>query len=707
MEENKEIKEESVVTKRKKAKIAVISLCAILVLLLGLQVYASVNGYGNVFFMIKNLITTGTLSGEEEIFSDKDITLSYKSIELAEGLKIQANRLEIKDGKSSLYLSIKSQDGEPLPLKYVISTLNHGESKITGNKPKDTDYYSYEDILTLDYEVDEKEVITLKIKDSSDKELRTLEINLETREITITGESNIKKISKIELRKYLDLFTQLNNGANTSDALIYMAKAFEINADELIDNDDLKFAKDNLTDRAFTNAIIKEFYGDKAKFEFVKNPYLGSKGEEGPNVEVLKGILGWEFDEENDSYRALTAGEDYRYGRCLKIEDISYENEVYTVKYIYILLTDNDQFEDNLENLPQYETTIKLKRDDNQIYSKYQVVSIGNGIEVKNRVDTNIDKSESEDDYIWKDEYDVDFFRALSGSDYEKNFTDPQNGQIAIAKIGEEFFKTTVNNGYYTYTDMWNNSYDIKKIQSVDSEFIQTNLDGNVALFRCTIYYTDNNNKEKSFDVAVTLQKDLSSALVVGTYNSYTGSTAFRRFAGLSVEDAKTDGQNSSSTSTDFENYWAPGIKFNYPKKFKLTKIEEDNPGEVSTKITGSATGENAFGDVVETNLLIKIFVPYIVDEQTGYDTLYNPNYGLETHRIGFEQRNGTMWYQTNLQWAQEEGYNYTEQYVSYAQLSDGNYVVYKIQFVMDNSGNFEIGNIIDELLGSIKTTSM
>ena len=119
-------------TKVRKAKIAVISLIAIVVLLLGLQVYASTNGYGNVFFMIRNLITTGNPAGvtnKDEIFSDKDITLSYKSIELAEGLTIQANRLEIKDGKSKLYLSIKSNSMKPLPLEYTITTKNNGDTQ--------------------------------------------------------------------------------------------------------------------------------------------------------------------------------------------------------------------------------------------------------------------------------------------------------------------------------------------------------------------------------------------------------------------------------------------------------------------------------------------------------------------------------------------------------------------------------------------------
>ena len=160
--------------------------------------------------MIKNLITTGNLAGKEEVFSDRDITLSYKSIELADGLKIQANRLEIKDGKTKLYLSVKSNDEKYLPLKYEVSINNNEQAetttKITGTKPENTDNASYEDVLTMNYEIDDTKTIVLQISDSSDKVLRTLEINLQTREITVKGEKEFEKISQIELKKYLDFF---------------------------------------------------------------------------------------------------------------------------------------------------------------------------------------------------------------------------------------------------------------------------------------------------------------------------------------------------------------------------------------------------------------------------------------------------------------------------------------------------------------------
>lgn len=374
-------------SKKKKTKVAVITLSTVIVLFLGLQVYASVNGYGNVFFMIKNLITTGNPAGNQEIFSDKDITLSYKSIELAEGLKIQANRLEIKDGKTKLYLSVKSQNGELIPLKYEVTTIsNEGNeitttTKITGTKPENTENFEYEDILTLDYEVKENQTIVLMIKDTNEKELRTLEINLQTREITVKGEKEFEKISQIELRKYLDIFSLLNDksGYTESDNLIEIASKIQFMTGN---------GKAITTERETINEIVKQFYGENAKFETTKNT-------QGKDVEILKDMKVGVYEKQSDSYDLM---EHDRLGRCLKIEDTKVENDIYTVKYIYLLATSDDEKKDKLEELPQYETTIKLKRLEDNVYSKYQIVSIEKGTEVTNKVSTNVEENEKEQD---------------------------------------------------------------------------------------------------------------------------------------------------------------------------------------------------------------------------------------------------------------------------------------------------------------------
>ena len=382
-------------SKTKKAKVTVITLSTILVLTLGMQVYASTNGYGNVFFMIKNLITTGTLSGDDKIFSDKDITLSYKSIDLAEGLKIQVNRLEVKNGKTKIYALIKAENGEKLPLTYKVTTLftdgaETAEKEIKGKEAQSANYSEYEDVLDLDYEVNENAIITIAISDKDNVGLRTLEINMQSREITVTGEKQFEKISQIELKKYLNLFSTLNNGAGQNDNLLYMAEDLievggEYEGYGIIPDDVLGEALRNNNRIELINEIIKEIYGDKAKFEMVKNA-------QGKDVEVLKGEMdGWKYDKQHDLYTALTAGEDYHRGKCLKIEDVSYENGIYTVKFVYILATGYDEDSENLENLEQYETTIKLKRNEDSKYSKYQIVSLEEGTKIKDKVSTKVE----------------------------------------------------------------------------------------------------------------------------------------------------------------------------------------------------------------------------------------------------------------------------------------------------------------------------
>ncbi len=370
-------KEPSSKTKRKKAKVAVITLSTIVVLFLGLQVYASTNGYGNVFFMIKNLITTGNPAGEQEIFSDKDITLSYKSIEVAEGLKIQANRLEIKDGKTKIYLSIKSESYNHLPLKYDISTTDNtgklikDKTRSMGIAPENDDDISYQEVITLDYEVGDNDIIIIKIIDVMDKELRTLEINLQTREITIKGEKDFEKISEIELKKYLSAFALLNDKSNytVSDNMIEIATKIQA-----IDNSKIVLKRETI------NEIAKQIYGENAKFETKKDS-------QGKDVEVLKDMRVGTYETLDDTYDLM---EHDREGKCLKIEDINYENEIYTVKYVYLIATGEEASEDKFEELPQYETTIKLKRKEENTYSKYEIVSLESGIEVKNKVSTDI-----------------------------------------------------------------------------------------------------------------------------------------------------------------------------------------------------------------------------------------------------------------------------------------------------------------------------
>ena len=155
---------------------------------------------------------------------------------------------------------------------------------------------------------------------------------------------------------------------------------------------------------------------------------------------------------------------------------------------------------------------------------------------------------------------------------------------------------------------MFNNSYNIKKIGVIDSEFIMTNMYKNAALFRCTIHYTDNNNQEKSFDVALILERDFSNATIMGNYDSYTGSTEFTRFAGSVTETNEDTNTNNNQTNTNnstnitdnrtysreelmdtnnWVEYWPDvGMKLKLPKNFEQGQVNEER-GIISVNMSG------------------------------------------------------------------------------------------------------------------------
>ena len=330
-----EEKEEKKVPKKgKKLKVG-IALGVVAMVILGMQVYASTNGYGNVFFMIKELITTQTANGEDEIFSDKEITLSYKSIEIANGLKMQVNKLELKESESTICLNITNEieNNELLPLHYVVRAVRPygddgyipvfrpeaGNVTFDGTEGK---VGQYNDFINIPCKFEGNETITVDVQDKEGKSLRNIEINLETREITVTGEDEMSKISQIELKKYLSVFSELNNEfGNENDRILKVA----INLDKNICNlSDVPSVEE-------VNTVIKEFYGDKVAFVKTKN-------KEGKEIDVIDlDGRGFEYDVEANAYTSLTDEVEYRIGLCLKISDIEYEDGIYTVKYIYTL----------------------------------------------------------------------------------------------------------------------------------------------------------------------------------------------------------------------------------------------------------------------------------------------------------------------------------------------------------------------------------
>ena len=144
----------------------------------------------------------------------------------------------------------------------------------------------------------------------------------------------------------------------------------------------------------------------------------------------------------------------------------------------------------------------------------------------------------------------VSYFEQNKNLNYTSNPKDNINGKVAIIKMGEKTFQTTTHDGYYTYTDNFGNSYNIKEITNITSEYRMTSNDGATNLFRAVIEYIDNNNAKKSFDTAVFVPNDANNYItlsIFGPYENYTGSTSFvRSFTDL-YDDANEKLPNGTS----------------------------------------------------------------------------------------------------------------------------------------------------------------
>ena len=158
---------------------------------------------------------------------------------------------------------------------------------------------------------------------------------------------------------------------------------------------------------------------------------------------------------------------------------------------------------------------------------------------------------------------------------FTSNLTDDINGKIALLKMGENQFKTEIKDGYYMY-NAWNDYgpdwHYIKEIKSITSEFCDLNNYKTSALFKCTMKYIDNNNQEKSVELAVIVDKNFNGSLW-GNFGNYSGSTMFTRqfmdaYYDIATEQEVTEiqeflnkGENNGFVQINYDEDNASGLK--------------------------------------------------------------------------------------------------------------------------------------------------
>ena len=641
--QNKKIKSKKILFSDKWKKILVTA--ASLMVIFGVaNVYASTKGYGNIFFLIKYLITgeNSYVTGKDEILTDSDITISYEPISVTENLSIIIKKIQIKDNVAKLFVIVNEKerlDSEIVPLKYKV--MNDKNVVLCDQKSsKEPDEYLYTDELRINDFKETDEILKMEIYKANSEILVTFNIDLKNQTIEVVGEKEaLSKISEIELKKFLNYVSGLSNNSIVSK-------------DERLIRISLEMLKlENISNNEIISDYNRIGYPVEEVNELISNCFSDNVAENISQGETIEryhknGIDYYTFK----NNEVLDGG--YLTGECININNISYCNGLYTVTYTFYHRGIEPDEDIDMNNYNIYEQTVYIKLNENNKYSKFKLVSMENAeiIQFRNNPNSSINNENNS----------------------TTSTVNHKNNNLNVANT--ESTNNHVNNDS---TSKDNSSYNNIVPNNVDNSSDNV-IDNNTSV-------NTNNNQNNNIN-----NNEKSNSKNENNNNS---------------NNEKIDNYASTMSWTE---YWAPGLKFQYPTVFEL--IEEggyyrgNNQGELTTRITGIAVGKNPdTNERIESKLMIKIYNPQFVSESYMRSKVY-PN---GTDECGsFENSRGIKWYIVGNNQTGETGYTYSEKYSNFEISSDGSYVENQIEFVTDNINNYKVRNIINWLLGSTQLTS-
>ena len=181
---------------------------SLMIVVVASNVYARTQGYDNIFFLIKDLVTKEE-NKDDEIFSDRDIVISYKPIQITDEIELQINELQIKDNKAKLYLLVKElKENSDTPLNYKVFN-DENQEMFNESSSKKQNEKTYTEVLNLKNYKDTTNIIKMEIYNKNKSLLKTITMNLNKKTIEARTENQVvKKISQIELNKFLKQETE-------------------------------------------------------------------------------------------------------------------------------------------------------------------------------------------------------------------------------------------------------------------------------------------------------------------------------------------------------------------------------------------------------------------------------------------------------------------------------------------------------------------
>ena len=369
-------------SKNKGPKRFLSAVASVAVVFVAANVYASTQGYQNIFFMIKDLIKEDVvIEDKEEILSDRDITISYETINVVDGLDVQINRLVIEENKATLYVVFDEQnasDNLDRPYSYKVYDVTNGRvdllsenktSVVLDDNIKNTPGSIYQEEMLLENFKKDISVLTLDVFNKDEEKLISLKIDIENKQIDVVSrkESTFEKISEVELKEILSTYVALN----------------------YLDDEGSGFWE-GTKEQGFNRLLVESAMHLAYQKEFAENDKVqyGSLGKLEVVNKVLKEMTGKEYTEPLDLYKDdfyYYNKEEKRYecdngdsfmvpSMCLDIKDITYKNGVYEVTCIYCHPGSFFEYSD-LVNMAQYETTFKLEINDDYEYAKYKILN--------------------------------------------------------------------------------------------------------------------------------------------------------------------------------------------------------------------------------------------------------------------------------------------------------------------------------------------
>lgn len=687
-------------------KIVGIAACAVIALGGG-QIYASTQGYDNIFFLIREFIKPSQeLQGKDEILLDRDITISYQPIQITEDIRIVISKMQVKDNQTKIILSVNKNNinnNDGMPLHFKVYNINREIlCDKTSNQGMNLKSSIYQEELILNKYSKDDTVLELEIYNTNNELISTILIDLENKEINVLGqEEHIEKLSEIELKEFLGSVTKKHVADSTTgtcidiDNISYSGGYYTLTYTYCFLEGKSLFDVDINKIDIYKNTIAIKLnnVANNSKFEVVsiEEPIIIQKNDNSINsvgTELWADFVG--------TYALKNA---YNNGIEINFNDLETWNG-----NNWLVFNNDGTFTDTLfskifSNKLTTSGKYKFKNKSVELtYSNNEVISLEGDIEnyqLTGKIDEysivletkgHADLSIRNVKFVgsWDLEYGIDwtsgkaekigyselYDEGIYGIMNGVNITLGENGNVEYSISGSK--KTSRRNGN------WENV-------AVSDNVVKVKLsDGMIFYIK---YELANNGKEyigvqsKANDMYYEYySKDIVDNKKENVINNNDNDK---------VED--TSSIDNYASSMTWKEYWSPGIKFQYPTIFKLNEVggnnRGNNQGEIATTITGKAIGINPdTKEIINTNLKIDIYEP-----------IHKPEFDVESLKYNSSLTNskGMTWYTINYSDLKQEYVYYSEGWE------------HKICFSWDTQEvNYKVINIINWLLGSTKTTS-